>query len=355
MPAAIVANLIILSILVAGTALYALDAALYYHSSQEDRLLEWLTYWAFVVAAVGFLAHAVRDRRERGGVPWFAVGLGIFCVIVALEEISWGQRLIGYKPPDYFLTQNYQQEFNLHNVVGTELRMAALQLILCGYGVVLSSLALIKPAALWLNRMRVIVSPPALMPGFASLSALYAWYPLDYTGEWVECALGFGFAFVASLAGAGNGSITAMRNVLFSTVAAFLLAVPTVAVVQMIHGSDADRVAQAREEIASLVTDFEAPQLHTRCGIHKRLFTFVQEYNQTYLGRGEFAARLRESDQYPRADYLLDPWNAPYWVRHHCADGRSVAFVYSFGPDRRRDSSEWKILGDDIGGYFIGP
>jgi hypothetical protein len=24
-------------------------------------------------------------------------------------------------------------------------------------------------------------------------------------------------------------------------------------------------------------------------------------------------------------------------------------FIYSFGPNRQRDSSEWEILGDDIG------
>ena len=31
----------------------------------------------------------------------------------------------------------------------------------------------------------------------------------------------------------------------------------------------------------------------------------------------------------------------------------AVAFVYSLGPDRRRDSSARKIRVDDIGAYFI--
>ena len=50
-----------------------------------------------------------------------------------------------------------------------------------------------------------------------------------------------------------------------------------------------------------------------------------------------------------RANYVLDQWNSPYWVRHKCGSGRVTVFIYSFGPNRQRDSSEWEILGDDIG------
>ena len=50
-----------------------------------------------------------------------------------------------------------------------------------------------------------------------------------------------------------------------------------------------------------------------------------------------------------RADFFIDPWNSPYWIRHKCKDKRRRVFVYSFGPNRRRDSTAWEILGDDIG------
>jgi hypothetical protein len=355
MPAAIIANLIMLLTFVVAAFLYNIDAGLYYHSSQEDQLLEWVTFWAFVVASIGFFRFSILDRRERGGLPWFAIGLGFFCIIVALEEISWGQRLFAYRPPDYFLKQNYQQEFNIHNVLGTDLRMAAMQFVLLGYGVSLSAVSLINGLGRWLARIRVLVSPPALIPGFIATSAVYAWYPQDYTGEWVECAMGLGFALAATLSTQETVSASALRRVLLITLAIVVLALGTVAFSRLLQGNETERVEMAQDEIALLVQDFESSKLRTRCGIHKRLYTFMREYNQPYLASGEFAQRLRDNAAHSRADYLLDPWNSPYWVRHRCADGNAGAFVYSFGPNQRRDSTEFRLVDDDIGGYLVTP
>jgi len=355
MPAAIIANLIMLLTFIVAAILYSIDAELYNRSSQEDQLLEWMTFWAFVVASIGFFRFSILDRRERGGLPWFAIGLGFFCIIVALEEISWGQRLFAYRPPVYFLEQNYQQEFNVHNVLRTDLRMAAMQLVLLGYGVLLPAVSLINGLGRWLARVRVLVSPPALIPGFIATSGLYAWYPEDYTGEWVECAMGLGFALVATLSAKNNESVSALRRVSQTTLVIVALAVGTVAFSRLLQDSDTERATMARDEITLLVRDFESTKLRTRCGIHKRLFTFMREYNQPYLASGEFALRLRDNAAHARADYLLDPWNSPYWVRHKCVDGIAVAFVYSFGPNRRRDSTERRLVDDDIGGYFVTP
>ena len=41
---------------------------------------------------------------------------GIGLVFVAGEEISWGQRIIGFATPDYLLDINIQEELNLHNI-----------------------------------------------------------------------------------------------------------------------------------------------------------------------------------------------------------------------------------------------
>ena len=50
-----------------------------------------------------------------------------------------------------------------------------------------------------------------------------------------------------------------------------------------------------------------------------------------------------------RADYFLDPWNSPYWIRHRCSSKRQRITIYSFGPNRRRDSDSRELRGDDIG------
>lgn len=353
MQAALLANVIVFATFAVAATLNAIDADLYYASAQEDELLEWLTFWAFAIAAVVFLRNARDERRERGGLPWFAVGLGLFCALVALEEISWGQRLFAYRPPDYFLERNFQQEFNLHNVVDTELRKAAMHLVLLGYGVVLSGLSLLRSARHWLARLRVVVSPPALMPAFLAISAIYAWYPLRFTGEWVECAMGFAFIAVAALTGPEAVRPRPRKRLLSATLASGVAAVLTVAGLALLLGSDADRSARAEREVALLLADFKGPAVRTRCGIHKRLYTFMRQYNQTGLVRGRFAAQVAADGDAERASFLLDPWNSPYWVRHKCRSGRAVAFVYSFGPNRRRDSSEWEVRADDIGEYFV--
>ena len=54
-----------------------------------------------------------------------------------------------------------------------------------------------------------------------------------------------------------------------------------------------------------------------------------------------------------RAEFLIDPWNHPYWIRSRCAKRgfKRRVFVYSFGPNRKRDSTQWELLEDDVGAY----
>ena len=67
------------------------------------------------------------------------------------------------------------------------------------------------------------------------------------------------------------------------------------------------------------------------------------------LLEGQFAALKLQGLPEERADYFLDPWNSPYWIRHRCSSERQRIVVYSFGPNRRRDSGPWEPGGDDIG------
>jgi hypothetical protein len=45
---------------------------------------------------------------------YMAAALAIF--VVSMEEISWGQRILGIDSPEYFLSHNRQKELNLHNL-----------------------------------------------------------------------------------------------------------------------------------------------------------------------------------------------------------------------------------------------
>ena len=90
---ALVANLLLLGFLGAFAWIEASYPEVYYRSVQEDQALEWASFWSFLVAGGVFAVAAWRQRRTTGALPWFLAGLALFCVFVAMEEISWGQRV----------------------------------------------------------------------------------------------------------------------------------------------------------------------------------------------------------------------------------------------------------------------
>lgn len=84
----------------------------------EDGPIEWATA-AALLAAAGVSAWtawrpAPGTSRLRT-VLW--LGLAAFCLFAAGEEISWGQRVLGFSSPEFFLEHNAQRETNLHNMV----------------------------------------------------------------------------------------------------------------------------------------------------------------------------------------------------------------------------------------------
>lgn len=349
---AIGANAIVLAVFGFALGLDAIAPDQYAVAVQEDEPVEWASFWAFALAAAGFvLAARARHARERRW-PWLTIGTAAFCAFVALEEISWGQRLLGYRPPAYFLAENFQQELNLHNLVETESRKWTLAAVIAGFGIALPLALRVGFIERLLARFGTPHPPLALVPAFAAIFAFYEWYPIRFTGEWVEFALGVGFLIAAagechrwrsSASRWSSGPIAA-----FAAIAGTLaLGVATAQGSRALASDDPARRAAAERETEALREAFASGLVAGQCDVHKRLYTFVEEYDRVGLRSSEFAG-LAESK---RADYFLDPWNMPYWIRHGCSedDGRSMLVVYSFGPDRRRNTVGFEIEGDDVG------
>lgn len=352
-----VANLLILGFIACAHLLDARNPDVYYAVVQEDEVLEWSTFWAFLLSAVAFGAAARRYHAYESRFPWYLVAVSAFCFVVAMEEISWLQRVAGYRPPDYFLEHNFQQEFNFHNVVDTEYRKLALTAVIVGYGIVLPLLSL--PAALrrLLARLGVVAPSILLLPAFAGTAYLYIDYPLGHSGEWVEMMLGLGFLFSAlpmlerfsGRARRSDDRVVATRPALIAFVVACGLGLATAALSRAGRDSDPAIVQAASVEVRALAADFEAGRARSRCNLHKRVYTFVEEYGQSGLYDGSFAALTMQGLPESRAAFFLDPWNSPYWIRDRCEGGQRHVFVYSFGPDRKRNSTRTELLGDDIG------
>jgi len=333
-----------------------LDQNLYYLVVQEDGYVEWATFWAFLLAGAVYWYRALRLGFEFSN-DWFLLSLAVFCLFVALEEISWGQRIVGYRPPEYFLESNFQQELNVHNVMDSDLRELALRLIIFGYGAALPAIMLVPKVGDALRGLGIMPPPARIMPAFLVTGVGQATYPFKFTGEWIELMLGLCFLFPAlAIARTGAPQTRPAGRVLlaFAVIVAGGAASATATRLQRDHGQGYARAVQA--ELEALRTDFISGLVHSRCGVHKRLFSFAEKYGQTDLYSGEFARLAERGLPEQRAAYLLDPWNNAYWLRDICATGERerLTYVYSFGPNRRRDSTKWEIGGDDIAIFIRG-
>ena len=82
--------------------------------SREDYWVENLTAVWFLLAGLVLFVTALVER----GIFFRCVYIlgGMAMVFVAGEEISWGQRIIGFATPDFLMPLNEQGEFTVHNI-----------------------------------------------------------------------------------------------------------------------------------------------------------------------------------------------------------------------------------------------
>jgi hypothetical protein len=137
----------------------------------EDKLYEWITFAGFLGAGVAVLSTLRRRRAIRRPALAYLAGLGLFFLVCAGEEISWGQRILGFATPEAMQSTNEQHEFNLHNLRFEHLHpfdiMSGCMVL---FGILLPALSLVPRLAgpAW----RRFVAPPWLAPCFVLAAAL---------------------------------------------------------------------------------------------------------------------------------------------------------------------------------------
>ncbi len=83
----------------------------------ERGLLEVAQFSIYLsAAAVAFGTFLTLRKTEHLCLRWLQLALFLGLIFVALEEISWGQRLLEFKVPREFATMNAQGESTLHNL-----------------------------------------------------------------------------------------------------------------------------------------------------------------------------------------------------------------------------------------------
>lgn len=121
--------------------------------------------------------------------------------------------------------------------------------------------------------------------------------------------------------------------------------------------ADSSLIETARLETEALRRDYldllraGGPEVLEKCGLHKRIFSYVKKYERHEFQEGAFARLSGRVQSTERGRLFLDPWNSPYWIRRTCGEDRSDwrVMIYSFGPNRMRDSDPDRLQADDIG------
>lgn len=169
----------------AAAPLWHLWRRAYWWVVAEDLLAELLTVAAYAITSV--LAVVVARRLHRRGLRlesalFVLVALG--ALVIAGEELSWGQRQLGFTGPQALVERNLQGEANVHNVLGRYeaggVVFDALHLLYVALGLYGAVLARhLVPRIPRLGRRPWLFAPQVdLAPWFGSCLAYYVWF--DY-------------------------------------------------------------------------------------------------------------------------------------------------------------------------------
>ncbi len=133
----------------------------------ENRPVEIATF--FLLLAAGVLAWRLAwqyRRRGRGLMPQlFFVVFGLGLILVAFEEIAWGQYWLGFESPAVLGEANVKGETTIHNIRGLDGRTEILRVVFGVGGLV----------GVWLNhtgRLRDITPSPLLTSWFAIIAVV---------------------------------------------------------------------------------------------------------------------------------------------------------------------------------------
>jgi len=88
--------------------------------TKEDGIIEGMGAVLFLISAIMsailFYKTLLRPKNLQLGRPLFYVFFALAFLFSFGEEISWGQRILGFNTPSFIEEKNLQGEFNVHNL-----------------------------------------------------------------------------------------------------------------------------------------------------------------------------------------------------------------------------------------------
>ena len=96
-------------------AVFVFSPELFNQMALEDGPVEWASFAALILSSAVLVYLCCSLWSVVRPAALLALALGAGCFVIAMEEVSWLQRQLGFDTPA-FLSRNYQNEANFHNL-----------------------------------------------------------------------------------------------------------------------------------------------------------------------------------------------------------------------------------------------
>ena len=135
----------------------------------ENQPVEMLTFLFLLLAGFWGLRLAWQTRRsgKAAYVYWFYGIFGGAALLVAGEEVAWGQWFMAFETPEFFIKYNRQRMVTLHNLPGIDARSEIIRVLFGLAGLIGCALG---EGSSWSK----IAPPRSLVPWFAAIFLLAA-------------------------------------------------------------------------------------------------------------------------------------------------------------------------------------
>lgn len=148
---------------------------------KEDSFFEWLTFFFYFLAFFISVSISITYYKIKYFLPFYLyMFLSIALLFVAMEEISWGQRIFGVSTPDILLSYNIQEETNIHNIKGFPLH--TLYIIVGFYGAFIRFIIPVKYKEKYSTILKLYVPDHFLFFYFFFVGGLYFYYEYVWSG-----------------------------------------------------------------------------------------------------------------------------------------------------------------------------
>lgn len=330
-------------LIVGGFLTLALEfPAAYIWATYEDLYGEWAQWYLYVAVMVLSAWCGLRQSPYR----WFFLVLALAAFYAAGEEISWGQRLLGFASPEFFDEYNTQEETNLHNFLTgpvdtwtNDLVKYCFAAAVVGYGLLYPLLLRIGwGLATWFRGIGIPAPPLHLWPFFVT-AAILELAPFHFNeAEVAEILIGTAILFMlaghvyefrlgqAQTGALAGGRLDAGRSRTLAAVLALLV------------------LGVAALATATTQAIYSRPS--QRAGIDQRVLNGFEKFGDRYQGLGtwtraaEFYARsyAGQPDRIDLLEKLVTSLKEAGDDAHYRTFYRALMNRTVRGPDRSRDS-----------------